>query len=87
MARAKVVINWDQVDAAVAEQIESISWRIANECGPHYGYSVKKYAFPGRQNRPRTHGLIFTDDTAGRVDNARHNRILKAAQSWQAADV
>lgn len=82
MSRVKVHINWDQVDAAVAPYIESTTDRIAAECGPHYGSSTLKYTFPGKRNVPRTHGLVFTSDLEGRLDNARHNTILKHAQEW-----
>ena len=83
MAKSKLTLDWKAIDAAVAGEVEAKTTEIqrnANSSGKgSYGSSVQ-YGFPGGRGRPRTHGLVFTDDFAAMHDTARNNTLLKAVR-------
>ena len=83
MAKSKLTLDWKAIDAAVAGEVEAKTTEIqgnANAAGKgSYGKSVQ-YGFPGSRGRPRTHGLVFTDDFEAMRDTARNNTLLKAVR-------
>ena len=84
MARkSKLVLDWNAIDTAVAGEVESkthdIQGRAQASGKGSYGDSVQ-FGFPGSRGRPRTHGLVFTDDFAAMRDTARNNTLLKAVR-------
>jgi hypothetical protein len=87
MARSKVTLklDWRAIDQMCAPAIERKTAEIAGRANAiagrgSYGSNVQ-FGFPGSRGRPRTHGLVFTQDFDAMLDNAKQNTILKAAQS------
>jgi hypothetical protein len=82
MAR-KVILDLDfsELDAALAPTIKEKCEIIKENAGPEYGYdfNIEEWAYPGKRDAPRTHGLVYTGTYKAIADNARHNTLLKAA--------
>lgn len=82
MAR-KVILKLDyrELDKKLAPVIKDKCETIVQNAGPElgYDYNVEEWAFPGKLDVPRTHGLVFTGSYEAIADNARHNTLLKAA--------
>ena len=81
MANVEVKIDWREVSRAVAPVIRAQAEQIRDRAGVRrgYGYSMVEHGFPARSNAPRAHAIVYTGSYRAVVDNAHHNRILKAA--------
>lgn len=72
MSNVVVKLNMDALGAATQGAIEELTAKIATRCGSGYFGDVIW--------TDRPHGAVRATTYKARLDNARHNTLLKAAQ-------